>query len=115
MASLALNDAKACIDPPPSQEFFELTISNALHVSGIVTGNFPVKGVSRNKALRLRRISCRDPESGRFYEFLTNHFSTRPEASWIVTKNGGGIPAAGLSEIFEQVRHICPTSSHWYT
>lgn len=33
-----------------------------------------VEVTTRGEALRLRRIGYRDPERGRRYEFLTNHF-----------------------------------------
>jgi len=39
-----------------------------------VTSDHIIEVVSRGKALRLRRIGYRDPETGKRYEFLTNHF-----------------------------------------
>ena len=39
-----------------------------------VSSDHIIEVVSRKKALRLRRIGYRDPESGKRYEFLTNHF-----------------------------------------
>ena len=39
-----------------------------------VTSDHIVEVANRGKPLRLRRIGYRDPESGRRYEFLTNHF-----------------------------------------
>lgn len=39
-----------------------------------VTSDHIVEVATRGKPLRLRRIGYRDPESGRRYEFLTNHF-----------------------------------------
>ena len=39
-----------------------------------VTSDHIIEVVSRGKTLRLRRIGYRDPESGKHYEFLSNHF-----------------------------------------
>jgi len=39
-----------------------------------VTSDHIIEVVSAGKALRLRRIGYRDPETGKRYEFLTNHF-----------------------------------------
>ncbi|MDR2488889.1 MAG: IS4 family transposase, partial [Desulfovibrio sp.] len=39
-----------------------------------VTSDHIIEVVSRGKALRLRRIGYRDQETGKRYEFLTNHF-----------------------------------------
>lgn len=39
-----------------------------------VTSDHIIEVVSAGKSLRLRRIGYRDPESGKRYEFLTNHF-----------------------------------------
>ena len=44
-----------------------------------VTSDHVVEVVNRGKALRLRRIGYRDPESGKHYEFLTNHFRLSPK------------------------------------
>ena len=39
-----------------------------------VTSDHIIEVISRGKALRLRRIGYRDQETGKRYEFLTNHF-----------------------------------------
>ena len=39
-----------------------------------VTSDHIIEVVSRGRTLRLRRIGYRDPETGKRYEFLTNHF-----------------------------------------
>lgn len=39
-----------------------------------VTSDHVIEVISWGKTLRLRRIGYRDPESGKHYEFLTNHF-----------------------------------------
>ncbi len=39
-----------------------------------VTSDHVISVTIRGEELRLRRIGYRDPESGKFYEFLTNHF-----------------------------------------
>src|SRR5215469_14390558 len=39
-----------------------------------VTSDHIIEVAKQEKPLRLRRIGCRDPESGKRYEFLTNHF-----------------------------------------
>ena len=39
-----------------------------------VTSDHIIEVVSRGKTLRLRRIGYRDPESGKHYELLSNHF-----------------------------------------
>ncbi len=39
-----------------------------------VTSDHIIEVVSQGKALRLRRIGYRDLETGKRYEFLTNHF-----------------------------------------
>ena len=39
-----------------------------------VTSDHIIEVVSQKKTLRLRRIGYRDPQSGKRYEFLTNHF-----------------------------------------
>ena len=39
-----------------------------------VTSDHIIEVTSRGKTLRLRRIGYRDPETGKHYEFLTNHF-----------------------------------------
>jgi IS4 transposase len=39
-----------------------------------VTSDHIIEVVSGGKSLRLRRIGYRDPETGKRYEFLTNHF-----------------------------------------
>lgn len=39
-----------------------------------VTSDHIIEVVSQRQTLRLRRIGYRDPESGKRYEFLTNHF-----------------------------------------
>ena len=44
-----------------------------------ITSDHIIKVTSRGKALRLRRIGYRDPESGKHYEFLTNHFRLVPK------------------------------------
>ena len=38
-----------------------------------------IEVASQGKGLRLRRIGYRDPESGKRYEFLANHFRLRPK------------------------------------
>lgn len=44
-----------------------------------VTSDHVIEVVSQGKTLRLRRIGYRDPESGKHYEFLTNHFRLSPK------------------------------------
>ena len=44
-----------------------------------VTSDHIIEVVSHRKTLRLRRIGYRDPESGKHYEFLTNHFRLSPK------------------------------------
>jgi FOG: Transposase and inactivated derivatives len=44
-----------------------------------VTSDHIIEVVSKGKPLRLRRIGYRDPESGKRYEFLTNHFRLVPK------------------------------------
>ncbi len=44
-----------------------------------VTSDHIIEVISRGKTLRLRRIGYRDPESGKHYEFLTNHFRLSPK------------------------------------
>ena len=44
-----------------------------------VTSDHIIEVTSKGKALRLRRIGYRDPESGKRYEFLTNHFRLAPK------------------------------------
>lgn len=44
-----------------------------------VTSDHIIEVTNRGKALRLRRIGYRDPESGKRYEFLTNHFRLSPK------------------------------------
>ena len=44
-----------------------------------VTSDHIIEVVSDKKPLRLRRIGYRDPESGKRYEFLTNHFKLSPK------------------------------------
>lgn len=48
------------------------------HKTG-VTSDHIIEVVSGKTSLRLRRIGYRDPESGRRYEFLTNHFRLSPK------------------------------------
>lgn len=44
-----------------------------------VTSDHVIEVTSRGKILCLRRIGYRDPESGKHYEFLTNHFRLSPK------------------------------------
>lgn len=44
-----------------------------------ITSDHIIEVVSRKKTLRLRRIGYRDPQSGKHYEFLTNHFRLSPK------------------------------------
>ena len=44
-----------------------------------VTSDHTIEVASEGKTLRLRRIGYRDPESGKRYEFLTNHFRLAPK------------------------------------
>jgi hypothetical protein len=44
-----------------------------------VTSDHIIEVTSLRKTLRLRRIGYRDPESGKHYEFLTNHFHLSPK------------------------------------
>jgi FOG: Transposase and inactivated derivatives len=44
-----------------------------------VTSDHIIEVVSKAKTLRLRRIGYRDPETGKHYEFLTNHFRLAPK------------------------------------
>ena len=48
------------------------------HKTGVTTDHI-IEVVSGKTSLRLRRIGYRDPESGRRYEFLTNHFRLSPK------------------------------------
>jgi len=44
-----------------------------------VTSDHIIEVISLKKTLRLRRVGYRDPESGKRYEFLTNHFRLSPK------------------------------------
>ena len=44
-----------------------------------VTSDHIIEVISDKTPLRLRRIGYRDPESGKRYEFLTNHFRLSPK------------------------------------
>ena len=44
-----------------------------------ITSDHIIEVTSKGKALRLRRIGYRDPETGKHYEFLTNHFRLAPK------------------------------------
>lgn len=44
-----------------------------------VTSDHIIEVAIRRKTLRLRRIGYRDPESGKHYEFLSNHFRLSPK------------------------------------
>jgi hypothetical protein len=44
-----------------------------------VTSDHVISVSLRGEELRLRRIGYRDPETGKFYEFLTNHFDLSPK------------------------------------
>jgi len=44
-----------------------------------VTSDHIIEIISRKTSLRLRRIGYRDPQSGKRYEFLTNHFRLSPK------------------------------------
>lgn len=44
-----------------------------------VTSDQVISVTTRGEELRLRRIGYRDPETGKFYEFLTNHFALSPK------------------------------------
>jgi hypothetical protein len=44
-----------------------------------VTSDHIIEVISDKKPLRLRRIGYRDPENGKRYEFLTNHFRLSPK------------------------------------
>lgn len=44
-----------------------------------VTSDHLISVTIRGEELRLRRIGYRDPETGKFYEFLTNHFDLSPK------------------------------------
>ena len=44
-----------------------------------VTSDHIIEVTSKGKTLRLRRVGYRDPESGKRYEFLTNHFRLAPK------------------------------------
>jgi hypothetical protein len=44
-----------------------------------VTSDHVISVTIRGEELRLRRIGYRDPETGKFYEFLTNHFDLSPK------------------------------------
>ena len=44
-----------------------------------VTSDHIIEVVSEKKSLRPRRIGYRDPETGKHYEFLTNHFRLSPQ------------------------------------
>jgi len=44
-----------------------------------VTSDHIIEIVSKGKNIRLRRVGYRDPETGKHYEFLTNHFRLAPK------------------------------------
>ena len=44
-----------------------------------VTSDHIIEATSKGKTLRLRRVGYRDPETGKHYEFLTNHFRLAPK------------------------------------
>jgi hypothetical protein len=44
-----------------------------------VTSDHIIEVTSKDKTLPLRRVGYRDPESGKWYEFLTNHFRLAPK------------------------------------
>jgi IS4 transposase len=44
-----------------------------------VTSDHIIELITKKTNLRLRRIGYRDPESGKHYEFLTNHFALSPK------------------------------------
>ncbi len=44
-----------------------------------ITSDHIIEIASQGKRLRLRRIGYRDMESGKHYEFLTNHFQRSPK------------------------------------
>jgi len=44
-----------------------------------ITSDHIIEATSKGKTLRLRRVGYRDPESGKRYEFLTNHFRLSPK------------------------------------
>ena len=46
--------------------------------SGVTSDHF-IEVTCKKSSLRLRRIGYRDPESGKRYEFLTNHFQLSPK------------------------------------
>ena len=46
--------------------------------SGVTSDHF-IEVICKKSSLRLRRIGYRDPESGKRYEFLTNHFQLSPK------------------------------------
>ena len=46
---------------------------------GGVTSDHVINVAHRKSTLRLRRVRYRDPESGKRYEFLTNHFRLSPQ------------------------------------
>jgi len=48
---------------------------NPVRKSSGVTSDHVIVVSSQDKVLRLRRVGYRDPETGKFYEFLTNHFN----------------------------------------
>lgn len=47
---------------------------NRVRINSGVTSDHVIRVVSQGNELKLRRIGYRDPETKKFYEFLTNHF-----------------------------------------
>jgi transposase len=58
---------------------YELLERRAVNRKTGVTSDHIIEVARRGKALRLRRIGYRDPESGKRYEFLTNSFRLSPK------------------------------------
>jgi hypothetical protein len=58
---------------------YKVVRRNSVRKGKGVTSNHLISVNIRGKELRLRRIGYRDPETGKFYEFLTNHFNLSPK------------------------------------
>lgn len=52
-----------------------------------VTSDHSIKVASREKTLRLRRVGYREPETGKCYKFLTNHFRLSAKTTADIYKN----------------------------
>jgi IS4 transposase len=58
---------------------YKLLERRQVHRKTGVTSDHIIEVTSKGKSLRLRRVGYRDPETGKHYEFLTNHFRLAPK------------------------------------